>query len=151
MSRIEEHQVRCPCGCEFKTRLHTSVNTQLSPDAVEEFLEGKLNRPACPSCGRPVWVLIPVLFNDMEREFMVWAGSDAATDPYVEEFDQRSTVIHAGDYLAALAALVSFRADPENAALPFKQMNPDKVRAYVDAYLRVYERFRSIAPTGIET
>jgi hypothetical protein len=40
LTRIEQHLIRCSCGHDFKNRLYESVNTQLSPDAVREFLRG---------------------------------------------------------------------------------------------------------------
>jgi hypothetical protein len=61
-------------------------------------------------------VLIPVLFNDMERDFMVWVGNDNEADGHVE---QDGTVIYAHDYFAALAALAAFRADRTNATIRF--------------------------------
>lgn len=142
LTRIDEHQVRCSCGHEFRSRLHTTVNTQLSPEAVEEFLRGRLNRPECPACGAVLWVLIPVLFNDMEREFMVWVGSGERPDGYVQDADGLSTIVYVGNYLAALAALVAFRAEPTNAVVPFKEMDTGKARDYVERYLRIYERLK---------
>ena len=143
MSRLVRKQVVCRRGHEFMAQLHDSVNTQLSPEAVNEFLEGRLNRPECPTCHEEVPILTPVLFNDMEREFMVWVGCRNETDGYVQREERRPAIVYAGDYSAALAALVAFRAKPENAQVAYKEMNEEKARDYVENYLQLYKELKA--------
>lgn len=145
MTRIKEHLIRCSCGHEFSARLHESVNTQLSAEAVGEFLQGKLNRPECPSCHKEQWVMIPVLFNDMEREFMVWVGSREQPDGYVQSHEGMPSIVYTENYLAALAALVVFRAKPKNAAVAYEEMNAEKARGYIESFLQVYEELKTEA------
>lgn len=148
MTRIEQHLIRCSCGKEFRARLHESVNTQLSPEAVEDFLHLKLNRPECPSCHKQLWVMSPVLFNDMEREFMVCVGCREQPDGYVQSEEQLTSIVYTEDYLAALSALVVFRAHPKNAAVPYEEMNAEKVQTYIESYLRLYEELKAgVVPT----
>lgn len=142
MTSIEQHDIRCSCGHQFSVRLHESVNTELSPKAVEEFLRGALNRPECPRCHKRLWIFIPVLFNDMEREFMVWVGDRSQPDGYVLR-QGRATIVHAAHYIPALAALLFFRADPQNATLPYEQMSTEKTDEYIASYLRLYESLKS--------
>lgn len=136
MTNINQHQIRCSCGHTFSARLYESVNTQLSAEAVEKFLRGELNRPVCPNCHERVWILIPVLFNDMDRKFMVWVGNESGTDGRV---DQDGNVIYTQDYFAALKALVAFRAEPGNATIPYRQLTAEKTETYVQAYLKIYK------------
>ncbi len=95
-------------------------------------------------------MLSPVLFNDMERNFMVWVGNTGRADGYVEEEECLTPVIYAGNYLAALAALAVFRAAPENTAVPFKEMNEEKTRAYVESYLRLYQQFSADTASEVQ-
>ena len=136
MTNINQHQIRCSCGHNFSARLHESVNTQLSSEAVESFLRGELNRPECPNCHERLWVWIPVLFNDMERNFMVWIGNGSETDGCVE---QDGNVIYTQDYFAALTALAVFRADPHNATIRFRELTAEKTQNYVQSYLKLYK------------
>ena len=136
MTSIDQHQIRCSCGHNFSVRLHESVNTQVSPEAVEAFLRGELNRAECPNCHKQVWVSIPVLFNDMERNFMVWIGNGSETDGCVE---QDGNVIYTQDYFAALTALAVFRADPHNATIRFRELTAEKTQNYVQSYLKLYK------------
>jgi hypothetical protein len=138
MTNINQHQIRCSCGHNFSVRLYESVNTQLSAKAVEEFLRGELNRPECPNCHERLWILTPVLFNDMERRFMVWVGNGSGTDGRVE---QDGNVIYTQDYFAALTALVAFRADPSNATIPFRELTAEKTQSYVQSYLKLYKDY----------
>ena len=143
MSRIVRKQVICPRGHEFMAQLHDSINTQLSPEAVSEFLEGRLNRPECPTCHQQVQIMTPVLFNDMEREFMVWVGCRNEADGHVEREEGLTSVVYAADYSAALAALVAFRAKPENAEVAYEEMNEEKARTYIENYLRIYRDLKA--------
>jgi hypothetical protein len=124
--------------------VYKSVNTQLNPEAVEDFFQGNLNRPECPACQKQLSLSTPVLFNDMERNFMVWAGRRRRTDPYVE-FNEGPypAVIYAANYDLALAALVMLRADPANAPVPFAEMNQEHLRFYVASFLIYYARLKA--------
>jgi hypothetical protein len=87
----------------------------------------------------------------MEREFMVWVGSGQYADGYVEreEHERFPAVIHATNYFAALAALLVFRAEPENAVVAYDQMNAAKRRTYINSYLRLYETFKAESQDGV--
>jgi hypothetical protein len=144
LTNIVQHQVGCPCGHKFEARLFTSLNTQLSPEEVEQFLVGKVNRPRCPACGKELWVLIPVLFNDMERKFMVWVGERAETDGLVKAGEHgMPAIICAANYFAALGALTAFRYDPEYAVIPREQMSAAKAQFFIDSYLQLYRRLNA--------
>ena len=140
MTSINKHQVCCSCGHNFRVRLYGSINAQLSPEAVEEFLRGELNHHECPVCHRQLWVLSPVLFHDMERIFMVWIGKDSEADGSVLQTGppRWPPIIYAHNYVAALIALVAFRANPSNAVVPYREINAERTRAYVESYLRYY-------------
>lgn len=146
LTSIDLQQIRCSCGHFFSVRVYESVNTQLSSEAVEEFLRGELNCPECPVCHERISLLFPVLFNDMERDFMVWVGNDDEPDGHVE---QDGAVIYAHDYFAALEALVAFRADPSNATIPFREMTAAKTQSYVESYLRYYKEFLDAEETAL--
>jgi len=74
MSRRDRVKLPCPnCGHVFDAELWGSINTQ-DKELKEAFLEAKLNLVTCPKqgCGFTGFVPFPVLYHDMERQFMVY-------------------------------------------------------------------------------
>jgi hypothetical protein len=150
MTRIVMGGVGCICGHFFEGRWYESVNTQLGPDDVEPFLNREINRFECPECHKATWFPTPVLFNDMEREFMVWVGGrhQNTEDGFVQRLEGRnvphsSSIIYAEDFSAALDALRAFRDDPANVPLPFKEMTVEKSDEFIETFLRLYEEFKA--------
>jgi hypothetical protein len=141
MTNIEKTTVYCPCGREFEARLYRSVNPDLSPDAIDDFLQFKLNRPECPACGKTIWVDHPVLFNDMARGFMVWVGNTGELEGYLdeEEKDDAAPVVYADNYIAAITALAVFRGDPANAVPRGERPGVEQSRAYAKTYEQLYQ------------
>jgi hypothetical protein len=148
MTRIVMDGVGCMCGNVFQGRWYESVNTQLGPDDVEPFLRGELNRFECSECHKVTWFPTPVLFNDMEREFMVWVGGRKGNEPdgYVERHGREkhdSAIVYANHFTAALDALKAFRADPANADVPYKEMTNEKSDEFIATFLRMYEECKA--------
>ena len=151
MTNIEKITIYCSCGHEFEVRLYRSVNTELSPDAIDDFLQFKLNRPECPACREVMWVDHPVLFNDMARGFMVWVGITGELERQLdeEEEDGAAPVVYADNYLAAITALAVFRGDPANAVLTGKRPGIEQSRAYAKAYMQLYqEAIKAVEESG---
>ena len=150
MTKIAEREIGCSCGHKCDIQLYRSINSELDLDAVDALLQGKINRPACPACGKSLPLLTPVLFNDMERNLMVLVGSTLMPDGSVNNgTDSFPAIIHAANYFIALSALAIFRRDPANAVIPREQMDAGKSRAYVQSFLRVYQELSKAAQEDI--
>jgi hypothetical protein len=78
---IEENQMtmprsielECPkCGAKQQTTVYESINATLDPELRDSFLNGTINFLRCEKCSEEAFVPVPLLYNDMEREFLVW-------------------------------------------------------------------------------
>lgn len=73
MSRPVQEKVVCPdCKTESAFTAWTSLNVTLDPAQKESLLSGALFRFTCPSCGAQSQIVYPMLYHDMERQFMIW-------------------------------------------------------------------------------
>jgi ribosomal protein S27E len=72
MSSHETIQVTCPnCRHEQAFEHWHSVNITLHPELRERVLSGELFTLACAKCGEETTVQKALLYNDMERGFMI--------------------------------------------------------------------------------
>ena len=62
------------CGKEFEVTLYDSINVTLDPDLRNKFLTRELYLFKCPFCGKEHYSVYPVLYHDMEKQFMVITG-----------------------------------------------------------------------------
>jgi hypothetical protein len=73
VSKSELRTFDCPqCGNTIEKRAWESVNVTIDPHMRAEVLTGEIFDFACSSCGHSDSVRYNLLYNDMEREFMVW-------------------------------------------------------------------------------
>ncbi len=64
-------QVRCPhCGTSFVTEVHNIIDVGQEPALKQQFLAGRLNSAACPSCGTSIALATPLLYHDPAKEFV---------------------------------------------------------------------------------
>lgn len=64
-------QVRCPnCGTSFVTEVHNIIDVGQEPALKQQFLAGRLNSAACPSCGMSIALATPLLYHDPAKEFV---------------------------------------------------------------------------------
>ncbi len=131
-------EICCPCGHKYIIPLCASVNTELNPEAAEKFLKGRLNVAACPTCKLEMLIITPVLFHDMDRGFMVWAGSREYSDGEIAELNGSAPIVFSHEYFVALGALKRLRADPAKAPVPSDQMNEARARAFAESYRDLY-------------
>ncbi|MCL6566235.1 MAG: CpXC domain-containing protein [Acidobacteriia bacterium] len=71
MSSAFQKSYTCSCGEGLEVTLWQSVNTG-DPELCRQLLDGRLNVVFCKKCQRAVFIPVPLLYNDMERGFMIW-------------------------------------------------------------------------------
>jgi hypothetical protein len=73
MSKPSTTSIACgACGVEAPFVAWESLNATLDPDEKDALLRGDLTRFTCRQCGWSGPVVHPLLYHDMERQFMVW-------------------------------------------------------------------------------
>ena len=76
MSKVTNRTLRCrKCQKEFDVQIYESVNVSLNPELREKFIFDELYVFKCPHCGEIHYIPYPILYNDMDKGFMVQAGS----------------------------------------------------------------------------
>ena len=51
--------------------IYKSINATKDPEARKTLLEGRLNYFACPKCDQKGYLLVSLLYHDMDRKFLV--------------------------------------------------------------------------------
>lgn len=73
MSNIISKQVVCPkCGKTSSVRVYTSINVTTDPQFKKKLLSGDLLRFRCSNCKYEGMNSYPLLYNDMDKRFMVY-------------------------------------------------------------------------------
>lgn len=89
MSSRETIQVTCP-KCQHAQAFENwqSVNVTLNPELRERVLSGELFTLTCAKCGEETTIEKALLYNDMERSFMVClSGSEPPAVPSIDSLD----------------------------------------------------------------
>jgi hypothetical protein len=83
MSRPNQTTVTCKqCGAQQPFTAWETLNVTLNPKEKEELLKGALTKFTCSKCNWSAEVSYPLLYHDMDRQFMVWLWP-AAGEPDV--------------------------------------------------------------------
>jgi len=88
MSMPQSQLLTCPkCGNQQQFVVWQSLNVTLNPKEKEQLLNGSLTRFTCEKCKNSVQVNYPLLYHDMEKQFMIWLwpGSGNPETAQVEE------------------------------------------------------------------
>jgi hypothetical protein len=73
MSMPQSQLLTCPkCGHQQQFVIWQSLNVTLNPQEKEQLLNGSLTRFICEECTNSVQVNYPLLYHDMEKQFMIW-------------------------------------------------------------------------------
>ena len=73
MQKTVIKEIICPkCNQITEGKLYTSVNATNNPHLRNEILEENLFRWRCHSCGHEVRLNYPLLYNDMQKRFMIY-------------------------------------------------------------------------------
>jgi len=65
--------VSCPgCGREQRFDVWQTLNATLDPTLRDRLLSGQLTAFTCDACGHSADVVYPLLYHDMQMQFMVW-------------------------------------------------------------------------------
>jgi transcription elongation factor Elf1 len=73
MSKSELRQFDCPrCGKNQDFRIWDSVNVTIDPELREQVMSEEIFNFVCESCGCSGPVAYNMLYNDMDRQFMIW-------------------------------------------------------------------------------
>ena len=72
MTKISEENIKCPeCGAETTVTVWHTLNVSLDPKAKKTLLKGKINWFRCRECGFEGCLDVPLLYHDMQQQFMV--------------------------------------------------------------------------------
>jgi hypothetical protein len=72
MSIEQPVDLDCPECHQTKTvMVWQSLNADVSPEAREQLLQGKVNVFECEACGQTFPIAAPLLYHDMARRFLV--------------------------------------------------------------------------------
>lgn len=73
MSNVISKEVACPnCNDISSAHLYISINATTDPQFREDLLNENLLRFKCENCGHEGRYTYPILYNDMQRRFMVY-------------------------------------------------------------------------------
>ena len=73
MSIRRREKVSCPyCGNKIEMMIWDTINAQLSPEAREALLHGRIHVADCPICKKTIIVNNSILYHDMEKKFFVY-------------------------------------------------------------------------------
>jgi predicted RNA-binding Zn-ribbon protein involved in translation (DUF1610 family) len=89
MSLERTLSVPCPeCGHEQPMRIWETITAQISPEAREDLLEGRLHRFECAKCGEIALLAAPLLYHDLERRFLAqYMPFEAIDDEFLRQFN----------------------------------------------------------------
>jgi hypothetical protein len=91
MSATETIDFTCPkCKEKSPVTLCKSINATQDPEARKALLEGKINQFVCPKCDNKGYLLISLLYHDMDRRFLVQYHPFPAvqSEEFLKDFDQ---------------------------------------------------------------
>lgn len=74
MTMVRKEMVPCPsCKKSQNVTLYDTINVDLNPDLRTKLFNGEINVFKCEYCGHAAhFADVPLLYNDMKREFAVW-------------------------------------------------------------------------------
>ena len=73
MTRYESYKTKCPlCSNKVTVILYDTINATLILKNERNCSKAKSMCPECPTCKKTFKVSKPLLYHDMERNFMVW-------------------------------------------------------------------------------
>lgn len=88
MSKSRIVEMECPkCGKKQKFEVHDSINVTLDPDLSDKLLDGSIFNIKCDSCGYEESTLYPILYNNMEKKYMIQLCPPEEVDHYKEMFN----------------------------------------------------------------
>ena len=93
MSKKGTLEIECTeCGAEGYLEGWASINVSLNPELKDELLDGKLNVYECDKCGTSMHIHAPLLYHDMDNEFMVQFYPFGMTESYeiLNNFDKHA-------------------------------------------------------------
>ncbi|MBN1944566.1 MAG: hypothetical protein JW797_02775 [Bradymonadales bacterium] len=65
-TRLEEHSVTFPSGCQVTASLYRVINAATHPELLGSLGDGSLNQVACPETGERMIADVPVVVHDPE-------------------------------------------------------------------------------------
>ena len=92
MSLESVTDVQCPeCGHNQAVTVWRSLNADVTPEAREDLLAGRINVFQCEQCDCQAELKVPLLYHDMHRRFLVqYHPFEALDDPeFFREYDAR--------------------------------------------------------------
>ena len=92
MSYFKDVEINCPkCGKTIKYRAYSSVNVTLDPTLRDKIFDESLFVAKCPHCGHTEFNLRPLLYNDMNKNFMIQLDAPGNLYALAEEISDPSS------------------------------------------------------------
>jgi hypothetical protein len=69
--------------------IYKSINATADPGARKALLEGKVNSFVCPKCNNKGYLLVSLLYHDMDRKFLIQYHPFPAikSDEFLSQFE----------------------------------------------------------------
>lgn len=68
------------CYKKYAVTIYNSINTSFSEDVHERIMNGDLFHSYCPHCGFNNYLEYDILYNDMNKEAMIWVVNPVNSD-----------------------------------------------------------------------
>ena len=95
MPPTESIEFECPkCHEKSNVTIHKAINATRDPASREALLAGKINEFICPKCDQKGYLLVSLLYHDMDRSFLVQYHPFPAVrnDEFLRQFDVNGRV-----------------------------------------------------------
>lgn len=80
---MKQYQLVCPrCRGQFVHETAGSADGAKDPEVKEKIFSGDFFTASCPNCGNVSAILLPFLYHDSEKHFMVQLIDEAEQDPF---------------------------------------------------------------------
>ena len=91
MSATETIDFTCPqCKEKSQMTIYKAINATQDPEARKALLEGQINQFVCGKCGQKGYLLVSILYHDMNRRFLVQYHPFPAvqSEEFLKDFDE---------------------------------------------------------------
>lgn len=128
MSLPEEMEFECPvCGAKQVTTVWHSINVSMSPELKERFLDGEINQVQCGSCNELIFISMPLLYHDMDKNLWIHIFPD-------EKYQDMESDRKCGDTGEELDPLARMEVEGNSQAEVLQKTMPRTHQKYIVGY-----------------
>lgn len=92
MTMLTVREIECPeCHLKQEVEIWESVNVSLDPNLKRKLFEGHINFLKCQKCAHEFPIDVPLLYHDMEKQFLVqyipldWIDDDSFLSQFTKQ------------------------------------------------------------------